>query len=190
MNKINSVIRKICKITALISGGVSLFMVVIITCDVLARNLFGHPIVGVYEITQYVCMPLTVLPALSYAYFEGMLPKFELIKESHHKALRWITLILTAVVEILVFVLMAWGAWQYAINGTINQDATYSGTNMFPIWPFYWLSPIGFTVLAITVVFNHINKIWNLVKGNNGSLAEKVSEENEKQIEAQSENNI
>lgn len=158
--------EKIVDIVAIIGGAVCIFMAAFLCISVFAQRVLLQPITGVYEICQYVVMPLTALPGFAYAFHHDLLPKFDLLSHKDIPVWQWFCLIVNAAVEILVFALMTYGAWRFAINGTIDKITTFAGSKIFPLYPFYWFSPLGFTALEIAVVFAHLRKIYNYATRN------------------------
>ena len=61
---------------------------------------------------------------------------------------------------------MTYGAYRFAIKGSVDHVTTFAGSKIFPLYPFYWFSPIGFTILEITIVYTHIKKIYQYATRN------------------------
>ncbi len=170
------VVDKIVKIIALIGGAVCVFMVAFLCVSVFAQRVLQSPIVGVYEVCQYVIMPMVCLPGFAYAYHMKLLPKFDLLSNNNNVIWQWFCLIVNAVIEIVVFALMTYGAFRFAIIGTQGGVSTYAGSHWFPLYPFYWFSPIGFLALEITVVFTHLVKFYEFITKDK-IIVEKTDEE-------------
>lgn len=165
LEKADKVISKITKAVAIMAGAVSIVLVVFLCVSVFFQRVVHKPIVGVYEVSQYVIMPLTVMPGFACAYYFNLLPKLEFLSNLDNRVWRWFCLIVNASVEILVFALMAYGAVRFAVIGTVAKASTYAGSNWFPLYPFYWFSPLGFIALELTVVYTHIRKIYEYATG-------------------------
>lgn len=163
LDKWNRIIEKIVDYVALIGGAVCIFMVAFLCVSVFAQRVLHNPITGVYEVCQYVIMPLVCLPGFAYAFYYNLLPKFDLLSNKKSAVWQWFCLIANAAVEIVVFALMTYGSYRFAITGTIEHVTTFAGSKMFPLYPFYWFSPIGFTALEVAVVYAHIRKIYDYV---------------------------
>lgn len=136
-----------------ISGLAIFAMMWIIVIDVLMRNIFNKPLVGTYEIVQYYLMPLAIFPALAFAYWSGVLPRLsELISklpEGVQRFHRWLILL----VELLVFTLMTYYGFLFALSGLQESMAIPVGGKLLLVWPVYFLVPIGFFFVLVEVIF-------------------------------------
>lgn len=168
LKEILKINRKVQMATALISGITASVMIVMISADVFMRNFFNSPIAGVYELTQYACMPLCVFPALAFAYAEKVLPKFEGISKHGNPKVRIIFNTFTGIIEIVTFSLVFYFSWQFAMNGLADHMAVTAGKQNLPIWPFYFFSPIGFTLLLIEIVITQITSFIDNIKAIRG----------------------
>ena len=165
LEKFDKLIDRMTKATAILGGVLSIVMVVFLCASVFAQRVLHNPITGAYEVCQYVLMPIATLPAFAYAYHAGLLPKFELVK-AKNPVWNWFCLIANAAVEILVFAIMTYGAFRFALKGWESKASTYAGSNWFPIYPYYWFLVIAFLPLEITVIYTHIRKVYDYVAGN------------------------
>lgn len=176
-NKFKTLLRNVEWITAMISGVSAIFMIVMIAIDVGMRNFFNDPIAGVFEITQYACMPLCVFPAMAFAYQQNVLPKFDGLSGHQNDTVRFITNIITGVVEIIIFAIMFRFSWTFAFNGMADKMTVTAGTGNLAIWPFYFFAPIGFTLLFIEVIVSHVDSFVEVIGHIKGKKTESSVEE-------------
>lgn len=142
------------KLLGMILSGVGIFgMMGFIVLEVIMRNLFNYSIPGNYEMVQNYFMPVVTLPVIVYAFSEGVLPRINMVISKFNYKLQKGVLLLLLLVEIAVFTLMAFYGWQYAISGMEAGDAFPASGSMYPIYPFYFLIPIGFGMLVVEMVF-------------------------------------
>ena len=165
-DKIEIGLEKLIDLITLIGGAICIFMVAFLCVSVFAQRILHSPITGVYEICQYLIMPLVCFPGFAYAYHHDLLPKFDLLSNKQNVVWQWFCLIANAAVEILVFAIMTYGAYRFAIKGSVDHVTTFAGSKIFPLYPFYWFSPIGFTILEITILYTHIKKIYQYATRN------------------------
>ncbi|MGM0900362.1 MAG: TRAP transporter small permease [Bacillota bacterium] len=142
------------KLLGLILCGIGLFcMMGFIVLEVAMRNLFNSSIPGNYEIVQNYFMPVVTLPIVVYAFSEGVLPRINMLVAKFHNKVQKGILLSLLLIEIVIFVLMTFYGWQYAISGMEAGDAFPASGSMYPIYPFYFLIPIGFGMLLIEMIF-------------------------------------
>lgn len=165
LEKVDRFVYMTTRAVSVMSGVCAIVLVGFLCISVFFQRVILRPIVGVYEISQYVLMPLTVMPGFAAAYYLNLLPKLSFLSNVNNNIWQWFCLILNALVEILVFALMSYGAVRFAIIGTITKTYTFAGSNWFPLYPFYWISPIGFIALEITIIFTHVKKIYEKFSG-------------------------
>jgi len=155
-NKISRVARNIGKYT---SGFAILGMMIIIVIDVFMRNVFGKPMMGTYEIVQYFLMPLAVFPALGYAYWVGILPR---LSEMISKAPAWFekfNTILILCIDAFVFALLTYYGFLFAMAGLKDQMAIPIAGSLVPVWPVYFVIPIGFLFVLLEIILRFGGKV-------------------------------
>lgn len=155
LEKVNEVLRTIGKY---MSGFAILAMMLIIVADVFMRNVFETPLAGTYEIVQYFLMPLAVFPALGYAYWSGVLPR---LSELISKAPPWFekfNRILILIIDAIVFGMLTYFGFIFAIFGMQDKMAIPMAGTLIPIWPIYFLVPIGFLFVLLEVLLRFVRK--------------------------------
>lgn len=114
IDKVNNIIFKAETVLALIAGISVLAMMFSVTADVILRNIFKIQILGVYELTQNIFMPMVVIPAMGYTYHVGVLPKFDLLRGKLGTGTERVFSLSVSVIEIIVFGMLAYYSFQSA----------------------------------------------------------------------------
>ncbi|OLO26206.1 hypothetical protein BTR23_23955 [Alkalihalophilus pseudofirmus] len=156
--KVENINEKL-KLIGVYTGGIAaVAMMLIIVADVFMRNIFTSPIAGTYEIVQFFLMPIAIFPALAYTYSSGVLPKLgELVEKApqgFQRVSKWILLI----IEIIIFTLLTIYGWKFAMTGVNDQMAVAVGGKLTPVYPVYFLIPIGFGLIVIEVLLSAVRR--------------------------------
>lgn len=138
---------------ALISGLAILVMMCVIVADVVSRNFLGGSISGTFEIAQNYFMPLSVFPGLAYVYGSGVLPKMDLMMHRFPTRFQEGTIYALLVLELLMFGLLVFYTWGYAMNGMERDVAFPAGGSLHTLWPLFFFVPLGFAMIMIETVF-------------------------------------
>src|SRR5690606_3671389 len=155
LENLNSVFRNVGKYFS----GISIFlMMFIIVADVFMRNVFGRPISGTYEIVQFFLMPMAIFPALGYVYWVGVLPRLSEIIAKAPKGFQKFNDILMLVIDLIVFTLLTYYGFLFAMSGFESQMAVTLVGALVSVWPFYFLVPIGFLFVLLEVVLRFFRK--------------------------------
>lgn len=155
LEKINEGLRNIGKY---ISGFAILGMMFLIVADVFMRNVLGTPLTGTYEVVQYFLMPMAIFPALGYAYWSGVLPR---LSELISKAPVWFEKfhrLLILVIDTFVFSLLTYFGFLFAMSGLKDHMAIPIAGSLVPVWPVYFLVPIGFLFVLMEIVLRFVRK--------------------------------
>ena len=132
---------------------VSIFMMMLsISADALSRYLFGRPITGQYEFTQFYLLVILVFMALPHTYVSGGHIRLKLLD----RYLRKIPFDLSERCNVALGA-MAFGAMAYisggeAIDKFIDQDRLF-GAVQFPMyWSYVWV-PLGSGLMALRLIY-------------------------------------
>ncbi|WP_078428348.1 TRAP transporter small permease [Alkalihalobacterium alkalinitrilicum] len=149
------------KFIGLIISGMGIFlMMVFIVGDVLSRNFFNKSIPGGYEIVRNYFMPVSIFPALAYAYSTGIFPRITMVVSRFSKNYQRFNVIVMLAAEGILFTLLAWYGLQYALEGVREGLAFPAGGKLYPLYPFIFLVPIGAGLLIIEVIFILIKNLY------------------------------
>ncbi|MFV8828091.1 TRAP transporter small permease [Alkalihalobacterium sp. APHAB7] len=158
-DKIIYINEKLKLIGVFIGGLAAVFMMLIIVADVFMRNIFTSPISGTYEIVQYFLMPLAIFPALAYTYSSGVLPRLGELVEKAPNGFKKVSTWIIIIIEITIFTLLTIYGWKFAMAGVGDQMAIAVGGKLTPVYPVYFLIPIGFGLIVIEVLLSAIKPL-------------------------------
>ena len=127
------------------------------TADVLALNVFDFPIPSATEIIASM-MPIAIMMAMSYAQMSRAHVSVDLFKKHFSQRILNAIEILSLLVGLSVFLLMAYGAWQLAFN-SYDVDERAVAAVRFPIWPIKIIFSFGITVCGLQMLFELLSKL-------------------------------
>ena len=152
--------RSINKTVSKVAGGGSSFllvfsgialtvMVLLVTYDVILRNIFGSAMNGVAEYVSEWLMPATILFGLAYAEHKKEHIRVTIIEDSisggPQKALRAFGQ-LTAVA---VSAVLTWSSLQLALGSFDIRETVPMGTDLLPVWPIKMAVFLGWVWLTV-----------------------------------------
>lgn len=138
---------------ALISGIAIFGMMLLIVADVISRNFLGGSIAGSFEIVQNYFMPLAVFPALAYVYGSGVLPKMDLAMHRFPQVIQDAVVYLLLLVELVLFAMLAYYTWDFAISGMDRGTEFVAGGDLYPLWPLFFMVPVSFALVFVETLF-------------------------------------
>lgn len=138
---------------ALLSGLAIFSMMLFIVADVVSRNYLGGSIPGSFEVAQNYFMPLSVFPGLAYVYGSGILPRMDLLRDRLPSGVRTIITQVLIALEVVVFSLLIYYTWNYAISGMDRGVAFPAGGSLYTLWPLFFLVPLGFAMVLLETIF-------------------------------------
>jgi TRAP-type transport system small permease protein len=138
---------------AIISGLAIFAMMSLIVADVVSRNFLGGSIAGSFEIVENYFMPLAVFPALAYVYGSGVLPKMDLAMHKTSKTVQDAVIYGLLVIELVLFALMTYYTWGYAVTGMERKTAFPAGGDLYTLWPLFFVVPLAFAMVIVETLF-------------------------------------
>ncbi|MFA1820864.1 TRAP transporter small permease [Virgibacillus oceani] len=142
-----------------ISGLAILSMMIIIVLDVVMRNIFQISIPGSYVIIENFLMPIAIFPALGYVYMVHILPRLSEFIERRSRRFERFNRFLLLGIDIIVFGLLTYYTFLFFLDGYNNQIAIPVATNFIPLWPIYFLIPLGYFLVLQEVILQLIQEI-------------------------------
>lgn len=164
LEKFDKIYDKVIKALAYLSGIFILIMMFRTTGDVILRNFFKISIGGTYETSQYIYMPMCVLPSLAYIYKSGILPKLDVISAPKNPTVGKVLLILLTVIEAVVFIMLAVYSFESAKMALADRVSTRIAGKQVATWWVYMFCPVGFVTLAIESVLSNLLKLFGADK--------------------------
>lgn len=136
---------------AWIAGIATFLMMIMVTADVIGRNLFNHPITGTVEIvSNYLMVMLAFLPLALIAKERGHII-VELFTGWMKRRARTGLDAAVAVITLAYMSAFTWKAVDIALSKTRIRDAKESGAGFIEIWPSRWVVVAGFGLMTVVV---------------------------------------
>ncbi|KAA9007860.1 TRAP transporter small permease [Histidinibacterium aquaticum] len=149
MRALDRVATRIAQGLALIGSLGVLLMLVHVTADVAARNLFGQPIPATNAIVSRYYMVLIAFLPLGWVERNNAMVKVELTEYLTPGRIGQANDILVSLLAALVYLAIAWVTLGTAIESyEVGSFVDVLG-NRVAVWPTYFLPPIGFTLAAL-----------------------------------------
>lgn len=140
-------------------GCIALFaMMVLTTIDVVGRYLFNAPLIGAFELTEYLVLIL-IFSFLCNAQSHKIHVSVDLLFEKFPKKIRYIADLLNHVACFLLMALIAWMSYLKALE--LKEVGEASPNLVIPDYPFVFFLVIGCIVLC----FEYLRDIIMMVSG-------------------------
>jgi TRAP-type C4-dicarboxylate transport system permease small subunit len=132
---------------------ISIFVMMLsISADALSRYLFGSPITGQYEFTQFYLLVILVFMALPRTYIIGGHIRLNLLDGYRRKIPFNLSERCNAALAGIAFGAIAWVSGLEAIDKFVSQDKLF-GAVQFPIyWSYVWV-PLGSGLMALRLIY-------------------------------------
>lgn len=153
INKSEKVLNKVIDIQQFISNMFLLFIMTIITFDVLGRNLFNKPLKGTYEMTE-LGAALLVFFALAITHRRGEHITIDFIVEKFsHKAKN----LVNGIIEIIIAVILFFMSKHIFENGFRMMERKSTTTDLaLSVHPFLFIITFTLIIFALTALFKAI----------------------------------
>lgn len=129
------------------SGIILLSIALLVTADVIGRWLLDSPIQGTLEISVNAFV-LVVFGALAFYEIEKGGIRLELVTDRLSPVARFWCQVLARVLGTVVYGIMTWRTFTYAVTATVKQEATW-GLVEVPIWPSKIVVTVGLLMLFV-----------------------------------------
>jgi len=132
---------------------ISIFVMMLsISADALSRYLFGSPITGQYEFTQFYLLVILVFMALPRTYVIGGHIRLKLLDRYRHKIPFNLSERCNTVLAGTAFGAIAYISGLEAVDKFVNQDKLF-GAVQFPIyWSYVWV-PVGCGLMTLRLAY-------------------------------------
>ena len=133
---------------------ISIFIMMIsISADAMSRYLFGSPITGQYEFTQFYLLVILVFMALARTYMLGGHIRIRLLDKILHKIPFDLSERINAFLGALAFAVLSYISLFEAVEKFVNQDKLF-GVIQFPIyWSYVWV-PLGSLLMTLRLIYD------------------------------------
>lgn len=144
-------------------GGLLIVVVVLLTVvDVTGRYLFDAPLPGTLEIQQILLAYIALVP-LAYTLITGGHVRFTLIIDRFRGRVRPILEILSALIGIAVFVVLARGGWE-SFESSWAVREMMAATVPLPYWLPKAMLPLGAALMTIQLLLVVARQVTMLVR--------------------------
>jgi TRAP-type C4-dicarboxylate transport system permease small subunit len=151
-----TIIAKIARVCSIL-GAVSLILLSLLTvCDVILRYFFNRPIVGSFELTEYLLIPI-VFFSIPWTTKQKANVRVDLIVGKFSDRKRTIVYAVSCVLSIIVTAVFAWFTVPQAVY--IREANIHSEMLKIPAYPFYIITALGFFILFFILIDNLIDFI-------------------------------
>lgn len=146
---------------ASIGGGICLMIMMLVTViSVFGRYVLGADIIpGTYNMVERIFFPLLVLLAIPITYRSGMFPKLEFITVRFPERVKRATDALVLGVELIIYLVVTWYTYKYALEGLHIGQKINIGSDRFPAYPFLFVVPFSFGLMTIEVAIAFYKKV-------------------------------
>lgn len=155
---LDNLLGKLVGLQQFIANGLLIFMMLIISFDVLGRNFFNKPLSGTFEMTELTSALLVFFAlAMTHRHKEHISIDFVVVKLPER-----IKNILQGIVEIIIFATVIFMANHVLGNAIriMGRKTTTSDLGL-PIYPFLFIATFALSVFALVALASAI-KYWAL----------------------------
>lgn len=154
---INNFLTKVSKLFIAISVLFLTLMALVGTADVFALNIFGIPIPAATEFISAM-LPIAIMMAMSYTQITRSHIRVELFNKFFPVWMARAVEVLSLLVGIVVFFLMAWGAWRLSLHSISISESAVAAIR-FPIWPIKIIFSLGITISLLQMLFELLQRL-------------------------------
>lgn len=146
-------------VTALVSGGVIFFLMMLGITQVLGRKLFNVPIFGYIDIVELAMIVFALLP-IAYCQQLGGHVRMEILIGRLGGRPRYLAEFSATLIAIAVVGTLGWYGFQHGLRALTNGDTTIDAE--YVTWPWKMLVPFAFAVLLCRLTLQAVG-FWRLV---------------------------
>lgn len=150
------------KLLGVILSGIAIIgMIIFITADVFSRNILSSSLPGSYEFVENYFMPLATIPAIVYAYTEGLMPRMNMIVVKFPKTIQKGILYIILCFDFFIVALLTYYAFTFSISSMLDGASFPAGNDLYPIYHFMFIAPIGFSLVLIEIIFILLKNLFS-----------------------------
>ena len=139
------------------AGAAVLFMMMLLTtCDVVGRYVFNSPIMGTFELTEFLMVCL-VFCSLAYAQSQDGHIAVDILVSRFPKFVQSIIKIANDLLTLMVLILITWMSIERGFEMKANNEC--SGTLLIPVYPFVFAVAVGSAAMGFEIVAGMIKAI-------------------------------
>jgi len=164
---LDGLLRALTAIEKVVSSIAAFFMfaiMIIVFSDVVMRYVFNRPFSWAYDLISLYLMAGVFFLILSEAYASHAHVSVDILQQRFSPAMIRVTEIVTCLVGITVFSLIAWLGWLRAVDSFQSNDVMAGGIP-WPMWPSIGLVPFGAGLITLRLALHLIAHILSLATG-------------------------
>ena len=164
---LDGILKALATIEKIASTVAAVFMfaiMIIVFGDVIMRYAFSKPFSWAYDLISLYLMAGVFFLVLSEAYTERAHVSVDILQQKFSPAMIRLSEIVTCIVGIVVFSLIAWLGFLRAVDSFQSRDVM-AGAIPWPMWPSIGLVPFGAGLIAIRLVLHFIAHVISLATG-------------------------
>ncbi|MFS0574711.1 TRAP transporter small permease [Sporosarcina sp. 179-K 3D1 HS] len=161
LKKLDNFLHKLSSLQLFLSNVLLIFMMLIISFDVIGRNFFNKPLVGTFEMTELSSALLVFFAlAMTHRHKEHISIDFAVAKLPE-KAKK----ILDGIIELVIFATLLFMSNQMFANaGRIMERKMTTSDLGWPVYPFFYIATFGLCVFALVALASAIKYFASAVK--------------------------
>lgn len=152
-------IQRVNRFTAGVSGCFLIFLMLITAADVLARDIFNHPIPGTIELSQYM-LAVFILLGLAYTQQVKAHVAVSLFTSRLPPYAQLILNIISTLLCLFISCIIAWQGWVVGI-----EEKTVSDMLRVPQYPFRLLVAVAAFLMGFELLIDLVNSLKKLAGG-------------------------
>jgi len=164
LDKILAALAKLEKIASTIAAIFMFAIMIIVFCDVIMRYAFNKPFSWAYDLISIYLMAGIFFLVLSEAYASHAHVSVDILQQRFPPAMIRVTEIVTCLVGISVFSLIAYLGWLRAVDSFRSSDVM-AGAIPWPMWPSIGLVPFGAGLITLRLALHLIAHVLSLATG-------------------------
>jgi len=164
LDRISKALAALEKIASTIAAVFMFAIMMIVFCDVIMRYVFNRPFSWAYDLISIYLMAGIFFLVLSEAYASNAHVSVDILQQKFSPAVKRLSEIVTCIVGMIVFSLIAWLGWLRAVDAFKAGDVM-AGAIPWPMWPSIALVPIGAGVITIRLALHFVGHILSLATG-------------------------
>jgi len=164
---LDGILRAVGRIEKLASTIAAVFMfaiMMIVFSDVIMRYAFNRPFSWAYDLISIYLMAGVFFLVLSEAYTNRAHVSVDILQQKFSPAMIRLSEIVTCLVGIVVFSLIAYLGFLRAVDSFQSADVM-AGAIPWPMWPSIGLVPLGAGLITVRLALHLIGHVLSLVTG-------------------------
>lgn len=160
-----------------VAATLSIAIMLIVTCDVALRYLFNSPLTWAYDLISLYLMAAVFFLVLGDAHRAGAHVGVDILQQRFPPAARRLSALVTDLVGLAVFCLIAWFGGLRALDAFESADVV-AGAIPWPTWPSLALVPIGCGLIAVRLALHAAADAISLARGRDVATDDTHAQEN------------